>query len=62
MAPKQRRMSCARCRAEWWYTPGSSIHPMDHTRPDGRECRQGNPNAPRVSGYREIRKRREAAL
>jgi hypothetical protein len=31
-------MNCAKCGASWWHTPGSMIHPMDHSRPDGRNC------------------------
>lgn len=34
----QTRMNCSKCRASWWHTHGSLIHPMDHCRPDGRNC------------------------
>ena len=40
---RQMRMNCRHCKAEWWFTPGSQINPMDHMRPDGRNCRRGNP-------------------
>lgn len=41
---RQTRMKCAVCRAQWWHTPGSLIHPMDHARPDGRNCSNSRSN------------------
>lgn len=41
---RQMRMACAFCGAQWWHTPGSLIHPMDHARPDGRNCAASRSN------------------
>jgi hypothetical protein len=53
----QRRNSCNECGATWWWTPGSQIDPRDHARPDGQECRTGNPAAPVKSEFKPRVKR-----
>lgn len=35
---KTDRNRCNKCGATWWHTRPSLIHPMDHVRPDGRNC------------------------
>ena len=42
MSPRQQRFRCA-CGATWWWTPGSWIHPNDHTKPNGRACKRSTP-------------------
>lgn len=46
------RVVCPHCRAEWWWNSSGMIKRLDHARPDGRECRKGNPHAPVRSEFR----------
>jgi hypothetical protein len=46
-----RREKCQHCGAEYWWNPSGPIKREDHARPDGRECRKGNPHAPTKSAY-----------